>query len=46
MKFTSALALFATAAIPSVFAENFTVTVGQGGLVYTVCITSSEFAVS
>lgn len=31
MKFTSALVLFAAAALPSVSAKNITVTVGQGG---------------
>jgi len=35
MKFTSALALFATAVFPSVFADNHTVLVGQGGTTYT-----------
>jgi len=35
MKFTSARALFATAVFPSVFAENYTVLVGQGGTTYT-----------
>jgi len=35
MKFASALALFATAALPSVFAENITVAVGQGGNTFT-----------
>lgn len=45
MKFTSAVALFATAAFPAVFADNFTVLVGQGGATYTVCITSAKLAV-
>ena len=40
MKFASALALFAAAALPSVLAENITVTVGQGGNNFNVCITS------
>jgi len=35
MKFASALALFAIAALPSVLAENITVTVGQGGNTFT-----------
>jgi len=35
MKFTAALALFATAVFPTVFAENHTVLVGQGGATYT-----------
>jgi len=35
MKFASALALFAAATFPSVFAKNITVTVGQGGEVFT-----------
>jgi len=35
MKFASALALFAAAALPSVLAENITVTVGQGGTIFT-----------
>jgi plastocyanin len=35
MKFASALALFAAAALPSVFADNITVTVGQGGPTFT-----------
>jgi len=45
MKFASTLALFAAAALPSVFAENFTVTVGEGGATFTVCITALRFAV-
>ena len=39
MKIAFALALFATAAFPSVFAANITVTVGLGGNTFTVCIT-------
>jgi plastocyanin len=35
MKFTSAVAFFAAAAFPSVFADNFTVLVGQGGANYS-----------
>jgi hypothetical protein len=44
MKFASALALFAAAALPSVLAENITVTVGQGGNTFTVCIIAFPFA--
>ena len=40
MRFASALALFATAAFPSVFAVTFFVDVGLAGNTYTVCITA------
>ena len=41
MKFASALALFATAALPSVFAATFIVNVGlDGNNTFTVCITA------
>ena len=40
MKFASALALFATATFPSVFAAFITVNVGLRGNTFTVCITA------
>ena len=40
MKFASALALFATAAFPSVFAVEFFVDVGLRGNIFTVCLTA------